>query len=552
MDVRGRDVLILGGTGLVGRAIARRVLSRRPERLVIGGLWEDEAREAVEDLRNLDASGDVEIVPEWGDVFLREEHGGRTRAELLTSEKGRRQVLDDLFGPLDEEVYGRSALCGLLERREPEILVDCVNTATAIAYQDLFTTAEELRGQVDQRGSASAATVEAHLSSLYLPQLIRHIQLLLEGMRRTGTELYLKIGTSGTGGMGLNVPFTHSEERPSPTLLAKASIAGAHSLLLFLMARTPDAPVVKEIKPTAAIAWKEIAFGPVGRGDRTLKRVDARDPVPLDEAFGEDVSASWTTTDELLESVYLDAGENGLFSLGEFETISALRMMEIVTPEEIAETVLGEIEGRPTGKEIVGALDGASFGPTYRAGVMREAALRRMEELEREHDVRSVAFEMLGPPRLSKLLFEASLLRRLLSGVEEASRLDPGATAARAEELVLGDRRLRSDILSIGLPILLADGTRLLRGPRVEVEPDPGHVQVDRWAHRGWVDLRPSAWERWAERCTSYVEAHIRTAGPDAGSVSDLDVRARTGEIRPGALAAHVFRTEDEGERIMR
>jgi hypothetical protein len=536
----------------VGRAIARRVLVRRPERLVIGGLREDEAREAVDDLRSLDASGDVEIVPEWGDLFLREEHDGRSRAELLTSAEGRRQVLDDLFGVLDEEAYRRSALCGLLERREPEIVVDCVNTATAIAYQDLFTTAEELRSEVDQRGSASAATVETHLSSLYLPQLIRHIQLLLEGMRRTGTELYLKIGTSGTGGMGLNVPFTHSEQRPSPTLLAKASIAGAHSLLLFLMARTPDAPVVKEIKPTAAIAWKEIAYGPVGRGDRTLKRVDARDPLPLEEAFGTEISASWTTTDEPLESVYLDAGENGLFSLGEFETISALRMMEIVTPEEIAETVLGEIEGRPTGKEIVGALNGASFGPTYRAGVMREAALRRMEELEREHDVRSVAFEMLGPPRLSKLLFEASLLRRLLSGVEAASRLDPGTTATRAEELVRGDRRLRSDILSIGLPILLSDGTRLLRGPRVEVEPDPGAVDVDRWAHRGWVDLRPSAWERWAERCASYVEAHIRTAGSDAGSVSDLDVRARTGEIRPGALAAHVFRTEDEGERIMR
>ncbi|GAB1431355.1 hypothetical protein MASR2M18_21900 [Ignavibacteria bacterium] len=57
--------------------------------------------------------------------------------------------------------------------------------------------------------------------------------------------------------MGLNIPFTHSEEQPSRVLLAKSAVAGAQTLLLFLMARTPDSPIVKEIKPSAAIAWKE-------------------------------------------------------------------------------------------------------------------------------------------------------------------------------------------------------------------------------------------------------------------------------------------------------
>jgi hypothetical protein len=36
------------------------------------------------------------------------------------------------------------------------------------------------------------------------------------------------------------------------------------------------------------------------------------------------------------------------------------------------------------------------------------------------------------------------------------------------------------------------------------------------------------------------------------GSGGDLDVRARSGEIRPGAMAAYVFRFEDEGERMKR
>ncbi len=66
--------------------------------------------------------------------------------------------------------------------------------------------------------------------------------------------MYFKVGTSGTGGMGVNIPYTHSEERPSRVLLSKTAVAGAQTLLLFLLARTPGGPLVKEIKPTAAIA----------------------------------------------------------------------------------------------------------------------------------------------------------------------------------------------------------------------------------------------------------------------------------------------------------
>ncbi len=553
MDVEGRDVVLLGGTGLVGMAIARRILERGPARLVVCGLREAEAREAVGELRDRAAAAGVEIVPDHGDLFLREEHQGAARSELLATPDGRAQLLADIFGPLDEEAYDRSGLASLLERHRPDILLDCVNTATAIAYQDVFTSAESLRRSLEDGDGPTRAEIETHLSSLYLPQLIRHIQILLQAMKRVGTEAYLKIGTSGTGGMGLNIPFTHSEERPSATLLAKASVAGAHSLLLFLMGRTPGAPAVKEVKPTAAIAWKRIGYGPIRRAGEPVVRYDATEAVPVTRALGAPPEGAYEDTGEVLESVYLDAGENGLFSLGEFESISTLRMMEVVTPEEIADAVVAEIEGRPTGRDIVSALDAASFGPTYRGGVLREAALRKMEELEEEHDVRSVAFEMLGPPRLSKLLFEGALLERLYDDLEAAAALDPDDAAARAGQEIREDRRLRSDILSIGLPVLLADGERLLRGPEMKVAPGPGEdLDVDRCAERGWVDLRPVAWQRWGERCRGYLQEQVRAPGPEEGSATDLDVRGRTGEIRPGVLAAWVFRVEDQGERAKR
>jgi hypothetical protein len=343
--------------------------------------------------------------------------------------------VDDIFGELNEEAFENSTLFSLLQRHRPHIVIDCINTATAIAYQSLFQSAQRLREAASEKRVYSAE-VEAHLTMLYLPQLIRHVQLLLEGTRRAKTRVYLKIGTSGTGGMGLNVPFTHSEERPSRSLLAKASVAGAHSLLLFLMARTPDSPVVKEVKPTAAIAWQSIAFGPVLRGRRPIPRYDAVAPVVLEEALDPPTDEVCERLEDAIESVWLDAGENGLFSLAEFEAISELRMMEIITPEEIAETTIDEIIGRATGRDIIAALDASSSGPTYRGGMMREAALRRMEELEEEHGVRSIAFEMLGPPRLSKLLFEVAILRELFDDGRAVAQLDEKERAERAAQLI--------------------------------------------------------------------------------------------------------------------
>jgi NAD(P)-dependent dehydrogenase (short-subunit alcohol dehydrogenase family) len=552
VDIADRVVVILGGSGLVGSAIARRLVAQRPAKIVVGGLWEEEAREAVAALREVSGAVEIELVPEWGDIFVRRAHRGHSRDEILASEQLRKELVDDIFGELNEEAYSRSTILSLLERHRPDIVVDCINTATAIAYQELFASALRLRAEAAEK-RVFAAEVEAHLTMLYLPQLIRHVQLLMEGMRRAGTKVYVKIGTSGTGGMGLNVPFTHSEERPSRSLLAKASVAGAQSLLLYLLARTPGAPVVKEIKPTAAIAWQGIGYGPVLRGQEPLARYDASRPVVLEEAFDRPPEEVCERIGGGLESVWLDAGENGLFSLAEFEAISELGMMEIITPEEIAQTALDEIVGRPTGRDIVAALDASSSGPTYRGGMMREAALRRMEELEREHGVRSIAFEMLGPPRLSKLLFEAAILRELLDDIWAAAQLEEEEIARRAAGLIENDADLRSSIVSIGIPILLPDGQHLLRGPEIKARPPSGEpLHSARSAARGWVDLRPASWVQWRKRCVAFIQDQVDGRGADRGSERDLDPRARSGQIRPGALAAFVFRTEDRGERAKR
>jgi hypothetical protein len=313
------------------------------------------------------------------------------------------------------------------------------------------------------------------------------------------------------------------------------------------MARTPDAPAMIEIKPTATIGWREIAFGPVRRAGHVLELVDCTEPLPADRAFRADANG-WTLTGTPLESVYINVGENGVFARDEFETVTALGQMELVTPEEIADIAILELTGRPSGKDIVAALDGASLGPTYRAGYLRACAVDGLRALEREHGVRSIGFEMLGPPRLTKLLYEAYIMSCLCPSTRALASATAEALAADAEHLL---RRkapdLRRQILSVGIPIVLPDGRSVLRGPTVVVAPGKRGVDV---APRGWVDLRPANIAQWVRRAAAITAEPVDTGtGSSAGRWTAISPDAA---IEPARMAVWIFEKEDGGFRIKR
>ena len=539
--------MILGGSGLVGHAVARRLLETRPRQIVLVALYARETDETAAALAPF--AGSTSLAVEHGNVYLPAALARGDRAKIMDDPRNIHTLVEDTFGDLTDDILARSLLVQLLEKHKPEAVVDCINTATAFAYQDVYGSTKRLLALAAE-GKADASAIERHALTMPIPQLTRHVQILMEGLRRAGTRAYVKIGTSGTGGMGLNIPYTHSEEKPSRTLLTKSAVAGAHTLLLYLLGRTPGAPATIEIKPTAAIGWREIAFGPVRRAGRPIALFDCPTALPLATAFGD--AGGWVPLDRPLESVFINMGENGLFAREEFATITALGQMEFITPEEIAEHVVQEIEGHPTGRDVVSALDSATAGPTYRAGILREAALKRLEALEAKHGARSIAFEMLGPPRLTKLLYEAHLWSRLYRSVQSLAAADPAKLGAEAEALLATDPALRAGIISVGIPILHTDGARLSRGPTVVVPPVAGDPLAA--APRGWVDLRPANCALWVERAKVVVrQAAARTAtAHGTGSDEEWFAIEPADPIAPWRMAAWIFKHEDQGERIKR
>lgn len=564
MDIKNKTVLVLGGWGLVGNAVIRKLVPEDPKKIIVTSLRKEEAEDEVKRLQaEFSEKPAGYFAPWWGNIFVRHEFKDSDRLALLEDASTRKILMQDTMEELGDEILHNSSIYKLLMEFKPDIIIDCINTATGIAYQDLYTTYRRIKKTIERKPSAEeiAAETEKLICTQYIPQLIRHVQIMYNSMYKAETSVYVKIGTSGTGGMGLNIPYTHSEEKPSRVLLSKSSVAGAHTLLLFLMGRTPDGPITKEIKPTAAIAWKRIEFGEIKKGGKPIELVE----VPLEQAVSLTdklklkLDTKFPTNGTKLKSVFIDTGENGTFSRGEFEAITAQGQMEYVTPEEIAVDAIYEIRGGNTGHDIINALDNATLEPTYRAGFMQHWAVEKLAELEEIHDANSVAFELLGPPKLSKLLHEINILKVVFGGMRNIISATPAELSAKAFEHLKNDSKLRNEIISIGIPILLPDGKQLLRGNDIKIPPFRGdhEIEIDEeninlWAHDGWVDLRENNMKAWQIRLEKIIkEAESITIN----DTSSMHVRTKKywnnfEKIDIGKVVGWIFIREEKGERM--
>ena len=105
MDIQGKSVLLLGGSGLVGMAVARALAPHGPKRVVLSALTREEVEPAAAELA-LEFGG-VEFSAEWGDIFRAGSLKDRPRGDVLGDPEARALLLDDLYG-----YHARVALAG--------------------------------------------------------------------------------------------------------------------------------------------------------------------------------------------------------------------------------------------------------------------------------------------------------------------------------------------------------------------------------------------------------------------------------------------------------
>jgi hypothetical protein len=109
-------------------------------------------------------------------------------------------------------------------------------------------------------------------------------------------------------------------------------------------------------------------------------------------------------------------------------------------------------------------------------------------------------------------------------------------------------------IISLGLPILVPNGTQIIRGPyiripeSIESEIVVTNDDIDIWAEKGWVDLRPRNFAVWQKRLQKMENSRQCIHGKGSAAVTRKVYMYD--DIRIGEVVGWIFNNEKEGDRL--
>jgi hypothetical protein len=143
------------------------------------------------------------------------------------------------------------------------------------------------------------------------------------------------------------------------------------------------------------------------------------------------------------------------------------------------------------------------------------------------------------------LLVEAHLLKLVEKDFPGMCSYTPEELAAKAQDILSKNAKLRSQMVSIGIPIFLGDGKKLVRGDHIEIPPvmpaaagataELNDEKRDHYARERWVDLRRVNMNCGSGACVAFAKkqkvrarrpAPSRTALPLTGTISRRSVKA--------------------------
>ncbi|MHC4341948.1 MAG: hypothetical protein ACYSX0_17245 [Planctomycetota bacterium] len=579
-------VLCLGGAGQTGKEICRRLARKGADTVIVHDL---ELARSEEALKQIGDTGRTKLVASGGNLFhpsnvgtwkigtvCREVPGsGEEDTDFLQS------LIDARLMAFTPDVVRRSLIWNLVSTYRPHVVVDSINTATVLGYRsDLIHSGREIARlnrklldalrhgsekplrleELHERVAAESSEeitrdlVEIWKTSLHMTAyldvagIVRFVQCLHalfcgeEGLRVPEFQRYVKVHTTGLGGMGFNIQYTHGdtgEPGLSTKLLGKVYATGSLTQLLQSLAHTPGCDV-RVVVPATLVGWEDPADYVVRseiqdweseppRFERgALPLVDSEVLVPCDgsvtlrEAL-KDSPNRVSATGAKFEVPHLCSGENNPYATEDIQAITALGQMGCITKEEVARAAMECIEGESR-YDAIAAIDASLLLPTQTAAVERDRHLATCHAKEGGHSVPSVSLGNLGPTT-AKLLYEIEILRACFETVERiANEPTEMEMTLGACSYILEDEAgaiLRRQILSLGLPIFLRKGpgqAGLLLGNRIlfpdahdpvslQRKLDPEDEKMKVWLASGWIDLTGPRMAWWKQRFQIVLEA---------------------------------------------
>ncbi len=552
LSENGGSILILGA-GQVGLEVGRLCRQFKPNKIVLHCLTLQEAEDAASKLKAKFGDGsETEFVSSYGNI-LWPAYLARKIKPIDSSEE--RTLLHYFYDELSPELVESSLLYKLIEEHKPRFIIDAINIATAVGYQqcvhDAVRKALENENNPDYKGSYLYEIAK----SVPSPPIIRFVQSLQCAMKEFSVERYIKISTTGLGGMGFNIKYTHGdlgEEGLSTKLLGKVSAAGILFKLLLTLSHTPGFNV-NVVVPAALIGWEEMGRREVSISakGKNIPLIDS-DPVPLSsiaDVKNENYKSYIMVRrfNENLRDVVVKSGENNDYGWHDMASITAPGQMGCITKEEVAEAVIDIIHNK-LDKCALRAFDVAQMNCTERALEMRKGLMEKMENMAKELGVPSTSYMNLGP-KIAKYLWELEIISKVTSSFKEALNTDPENLTANAERFIKDNKRWRAIILTCGLAIITQNYLYCPESMKDEKgKPLLSFSEIIASAPKQCVDLRL---ERIAEWKAIFDNLEKVLNSRQLPEMSNYDQIILDKPIKPGELMAFWFTTTGGEKKII-
>jgi len=496
--MKNKTILILGA-GQIGEACALKSIKHNPKRIVLHTLTKEEAILVSKNIKLQLEGHHIDIQISWGNALVTKKLMHLDRDELHNPEN-RKELIKYYYSYLSENLIKESSLYYLVKKWKPDYIFDGINTATVVGYQDdPYSLPRKILNKKDKQDWSDST--ENLLASNIVPSLIRFTQALKKSLLDFKVKCYVKVSTTGLGGMGDNLFYTHgdvNEPGMSSGILGKVAAAGVIHQLFWSLSHTPGINI-KVAVPSALVGWQGVGFGQFRSHGKSIPLVDSKTKTKLidGEVFTlnkcEQISS-------FMEMPYVDSGENCAYSLGEMTAITALGQMECITREEVAQACI-EMAVGSTRHDLLTAMDLVALGPSHLGGIQRRVILDKLADLEVKNSTPSIATNNLGPT-VSKHLFELYLMlacsQKSLSVFAKSSS---NTLLEKINKFLEDNQQIRSQIISLGLPIIFNDN-HVTTGeyfyvPNPKEENIISSMNVDLWANSGWIDLREKNIKYW-------------------------------------------------------
>lgn len=511
---KDKKILIIGA-GQIGEACAIRFSKDHPKEIILHTLTKEESFQAIKNVSDKIYCEKTILKPSWGNLLVPNDLIYTNRKDLFSDDKKLESLINYYYSNVSPNLLKDSALYQVAKKWKPNIIIDTINTATVVGYlDDPYSLQRSLIKSIKDDKLNWKNNCIKLLTSAIIPSLIRFTQVLKQVLSDLEIESYIKVSTTGLGGMGMNLMYTHgdvNEPGMSSGILGKVSAAGVFHQLMWSLRHTPGVNI-RIVVPAALVGWQAVQFGKFRSHGKYLSVVDNINIKKIE--FGKKLQSDLDTkiSTNSLEIPFVDSGENCAYSLYEMHAITNLGQMESITREEVAQAVYESSKGS-TKNDLLTAMDYAALGPTYGGAFQRRIVLDSLKKIQDNKKIPSIATNSLGPT-VSKHLFELYIFFALATeDIYKLLTLNPIDVSKNAQKYILKDKIIRSQILSLGLPIIF-DNDEYLRGNSIFIPDKDSDMHIssknlEKWVDAGWVDLRSrriAYWQKWIKKAKDLLE----------------------------------------------